>query len=149
MLSRRTRRDLVGWGGNKHGGEPKKHAVQPKKMGGSVKGTIQMQTSVVRTLIWCGLCLISVFCFVFSLNPISNSSLGQGTLFCTCRGMANLHTRQLTWKPLIVGPDLSLENVHEDNVFLFLSPSLVKWKRLLRVLQPFTGKLNTSTVLVC
>lgn len=149
MFSRRTRRDIFGWRGNKHGGEPKQHAVQPKKGqgGGGVKGTIQVQTGVVRPLTWCGLYLITVICFVFSLNPISNSSLGQGTLFCMCLNVTNLHAKQLSWKPLIMGPHLSLENAHQD-ISLLLFPSTVRWKRLLRVLQPFKGKL-TSTVLVC
>lgn len=68
----------------------------------------------------------------WATNPILHASVG----------MANLHAEQLTWKPLIMGPGLSLENVHEDNSFLLLSLSIVKWKWLLRVLQPFTAKLN-------
>lgn len=76
--------------------------------------------------------------FPWAKDPILHASVG----------MANLYAKQLTRKPLIMGPELSLENVHEDNFFLLLSLSIIKWKRLLRVLQPFTAKLN-STVLVC
>ena len=94
--------------------------------------------------------LMSAVCLVFSLN--SNSSPGWGTLFRVHVCVRWSTCQHLPWEPLVTGPDTALENVHEDNfllrLFLSLSFGTVKWKRLLNVLQTFTGKL-ISAVFVC
>lgn len=92
------------------------------------------------TLTWCTLCL------VFSLNPVSNSSSGQGIPFCVhvcVRSSVCAHA-----EPLVTGPDLAQKNACEDKLLLWLSLSfsfgIAKWKRLLRVLQTLTGKISIS-----